>query len=228
MTQGYSGTAQISGYFNSILEDAVFVARESMIMPSLVTRYSGTGWEDRKVSVYPEISASTVAETDDYANPTQFGKSSLATFTPFEKMAQVILTDRRLTTDPQNARQDAVTELGAAMADAIEQSLLDEFTNFTDSHGAGANSTFTFTSMANSVASLRNAKSRGPFSFVLHPYHWLDVWVELGKPAATVIPGEVATEALREYFVDRLLGCNIYQHALIDVDGSDDAISAVF
>ena len=63
---------------------------------------------------------------------------------------------------------------------------------------------------------------------MLHPYHWLDVWVELGKPAATVIPGEVATEALREYFVDRLLGCNIYQHALIDVDGSDDAISAVF
>ena len=46
MATGYSGTADISGYFNAILEDAMFVLREDSLMPQLVTLYGdSSGWE---------------------------------------------------------------------------------------------------------------------------------------------------------------------------------------
>jgi phage gp46-like protein len=124
MAQGTSGTAQISGYFNSILEDALFVARDSMIMPSLVTQYSAVGWADRKLSIYPQISATAVAETSDYANPTSFTKSAQATLTPSEIMAQVILTDRRA--EDSDVLPDGATDRrgwwGDSVAPAEEQS----------------------------------------------------------------------------------------------------------
>jgi hypothetical protein len=83
--------------------------------------------------------------------------------------------------------------------------------------------------MANALASLRTAKSRGPFTFVLQPYHWLDVWTELGKPAATYPNmADLTTQALRDYFVTVLLSCRVFQHAMITVDTNGDAISAVF
>jgi len=228
MAQGTSGTAQISGYFNSILEDALFVARESMIMPSLVTQYSAVGWADRKLSIYPQISASAVGETEDFANPTSFTKSAQATLSPSEVMAQVILTDRRIDTDPDNARADAAKELGAAIADKIEGDLLALFDSFTDTHGAtGGTASFSLQLVGNAVASLRASKARGPFYCVLHPYQWLDVWNEIGKPSTSVVAANAANQALSDYFVANLVNCLWYQHALIDTTDSK-ATAAVF
>lgn len=228
MATGLSGTAEISGYFNSILEDAVFVLRETTLMPSLVTQYNAEGWADRKLSAYPQISAQTIGETEDLNSPTKFDKSSLATLTPAEIAAQAILTDRRIETDPQGARGDATTELAGAMSDKIETDLVTLFQSFTTSKGAGAGNAATLTSYANSIAVLRNAKARGPFAVVNHPYHWLDIWIEIGKPTTSVVASNVANQALSDYFVANLINAQWYQHALIPVDGSDDASSAVF
>lgn len=229
MTTGLSGTAQISGFFMDVLEDAIFVARENFIMATLVQPYSAQGWADRKFSVYPEITAQTVAETVDFANPTQFDKAALATLTPAEAMAQVVLTDRRLETDPQNARQDASTELGNAIGTKIEEDLVDLFSSFTTDVGAGAGNTFTLLSLGKGQARLRQANARGSIVGVLHPYHWHDVWVELGTPAATYPNlAELTTQALRDYFVARLLNMTLFTHSQIDVDGSSDAVSGMF
>lgn len=228
MAFGTSGTAQISGYFNSILEDALFVLRERALMPALVTSYGATGWADRKLSTYPEVVAQSVGETDDFAAATVFDKSAVVTLTPGEIMAQIALTDRRLDTDPDGARADATTELGNALTTKLETDLVTLFSSFTASKGAGAGSAFTLTSVANSIAYLRAQKVNGPFSVVLHPYHWLDVWVEIGKPTTSVVASDVANTALKDYFVANLVNAQWYQHALIPVDGSDDATSGVF
>jgi hypothetical protein len=228
MTQGLSGTAQISGYFNSILEDAIFVARDQMIMPSLVTTYNSGGWEDRKLSVYPQISAETVGETQDFANPTQFDKSAVATLTPAEIMAQVILTDRRIATDPQNARSDASNELGNAISDKIEQDLINLFGSFGGTASStGGTAAFSLQLVGNAIAKLRVAKMRGPFYVVLNPYHWLDVWNEIGKPSTSLVPADVATSALRDYFVANLVQALWYQHSLVTIT-SNAATSGVF
>src|SRR6187399_1938831 len=142
MATGITGTADISGYFNAILEDALFVAREDSLMPALVTDYSANGWADRKVSVYPQISAQTIGDKEDLTTPTTFGKSAGVTFTPIEIGAQVILTDRETETDPENARANASTELGGAISDKIETDLVTLFSSFSANAVGTAGSPF--------------------------------------------------------------------------------------
>lgn len=228
MTQGYSGTANISDDILAIHEDAWFVAREQMVMPSLVYGYNSGGWEDRKLFSYPQITAASVAETEDFANPTVFGKTLDVTLTPGEIMAQSILTDRRLETDRQAARTDCSTELGNAISDKIEQDLLDLFDSFTDDHSStGGTASFALQLVGNAIASLRTAKARGPFYVMIHPYQWLDVWNEIGKPSTSVVPNDIATGALRDYFVANLVNALWFQHAMIDTT-SNKATAAVF
>ena len=116
MTVGLSGVAELNSYFNNIYEDAVFVARDQSLATRMVRVFTdGRGDQTRSVTTYPEITPAVVAEAEDFAAPTAFDKTLLSTLTPAEYMAQVILTDRRLETDPQNARQDAGIELGMAL-----------------------------------------------------------------------------------------------------------------
>lgn len=225
MAQGISGTTDISGYFNNILEDAVFVARDNMIMPSLVTGYTAQGWADRKLSIYPQVSAASVGEEEDFSNPTVFGKSSLATLTPGEIAAQVILTDREIETDPQDARGNASRELGMAIADKIEDDLLGLFNDFTNNTGT-AGSAFTLQQCGEAAAELRANNARGPFAFVLQPYHWLDIWKEIGKPSTSVVAQNAANAAMADYFVANLLNATWYQHA--NIDAGTAVYSAVF
>lgn len=169
-----TSVADLNSLFNNIYERAVFVARELNLMANLVDNRSAGGWMTRTTTIRPQVSAQSVGETQDFNAPTTFGKSSLATFTPGEVIAQVVLTDRDMETDPDSAVQDATLELGQAIATKIDQDLCADFTGFTTDKGDGANSTFTFAKFAAGIAVLGNnhARSYGGLNAVLHPYHW--------------------------------------------------------
>lgn len=224
--------SELNSLFNTIYERALFVAREANLMTNLVTNVSARGWMTRNVSIRPQVSAVSVAETQDFNSPTTFGKSTLATLTPGEIMAQVVLTDQDLETDPDGARMDAEKELGMAVATKIDTDLCDLFSSFSTDKGVGAGSAATFASFAAGVSVVRNVtkNSDGEPNAVLHPYHWHDLWLELGKPAATYPDlQEVTTQALRDYYITTLLGgVRIFTTSNISVDSSDDAISGIF
>lgn len=221
--------SNISSFIANIYERSVFVAREMNLMTGLVSNYSAQGWMVRTFSTRPQVTPESVSDGVDYSNPTTFGKTSVGTLTPGEVIAQVILTDQMVETDPDGARNDAAQELGMAIATKIDTDLVGTFSSFTSDKGAGANNSATLTDMAAGIALLRNRKVAGTINCVLHPYHWHDIWVELGRPAATYPTMEdLTTQALRDYFVDRLLGVRIFISANISVDSSDDAISGIF
>lgn len=224
----YSKVSDLNSLFSDIFEDALFVAREQNLMTNLVTNYSARGWMDRKVSEYPEITAETVGEAEDFSNPTTFDKTVLATLTPQEIMAQVVLTDRRIDTDPDDARRDASTELGNAIATKIDVDIVAEFSNFSNGVGS-AGSALTFNIVAAGLSQLRNANAPNPIYVVLHPYGWHDVWDELGSPDANqAFLGDVANEALRSFFVGNWLNIQWFTSSNITVDGSDDAVGGLF
>ena len=223
-----SKVSDLNSLFSDIFEDAVFIAREQNLMTNLVRNFSARGWMDRKLSDYPEIVAETVAEAEDFANPTTFDKTLRATLSPAEVMAQVVLTDRRIETDPQDARRDASSELGNAIATKIDKDILGEFTNITDGLGS-AGSALSLNICAAAVSQLRTALAPNPIYVVLHPYGWHDIWDELGTPAATMaFLGDKANEALRSFFVSDVLNIAWFISANISVDASDDAIGAMF
>jgi hypothetical protein len=224
-----STISDMNSLFNSIFEDARFVAREMSVMPSLVRNFSAQGWADRKLSKYPEVTAQTVSEGVDFASATTFTKTLEETLTPFEIMAQVILTDRRMDTDPQSARQDASQELGFSLSTKMDKDLTGTFSSFTRDKGAGAGNAATLAKFAAAVSVLRNTPTPNPIYIVLHPYHWMDIWTELGQPATEKsFLGDVANQALRDFYVGNFLGCVWITSANIAIDGSDDAVSAVF
>lgn len=224
--------SELNGLFNTIYERALFVARGQNLMAGLVRNASATGWMTRNISIRPAISAVSVAETQDFNAPTTFGKSTQATITPGEIMAQVVMTDRDLETDPDGARDDAVMELGGAVATKIDVDLCGLFSSFTTDKGDGANTTASFANFAAGCAVVRYNKATqfGPINAVLHPYHWHDLWTELGQPAATYANlQDVTTQALRDYFVGTMLGgVRIFTTSNISVDTNSDAISGIF
>lgn len=221
--------SDISTYVNTIFERSLLIAREMNLMANLVSPYSAQGWMTRQFTTRPEVTPETVADGVDYNNPTTFSKSSVGTLTPNEVIAQIILTDQNVETDPDGARNQAAQELGEAIAQKIDTDLVGDFTSFSTDKGTGAGNSATLASLAAGIAVLRNAKApMGDISAVLHPYHWHDIWVELGKPATTVPGEEFTTMALRDYFMMRIVGANLYTSANITPDSGDDAISGIF
>lgn len=220
--------SDLNSLFNTIYEDSLFVAREQNMMTNLVTNYAATGWMNRVIPQRASITAQAVDEGVDFANPTTFSKTALATLTPGEKMAQTLLTDVMVETDPEDARKSAATELGNAIATKIDVDLVGLFSSLTTGKGS-AGASLTIAKCAAAVSVLRNNKAMNPIYVVLHPFGWHDLWTELGQPAANqAFLGEVANEALRSFFVGQFLAAQFFTNANITVDGSDDAVGAAF
>ncbi len=223
-----SKVSDLNSLFNTIFEDALFVAREQNLMTNLVTNYSARGWMDRKISIYPEIVAEVVAEAEDFSNPTTFDKTVLKTLTPAEVMAQVVLTDRRLETDPEDARRDASAELGNAIGTKIDKDIVAEFANFTTGLGSSG-SALTINIVAAAISQLRNANAPNPIYVVLHPYGWHDIWDLLGTPASNLaLLGDVANQALRDFYVGDWLNVRWFISGNIAVDATPDAVGGIF
>ncbi len=223
-----SQVSDFSSLWHEIFEDAIFVARENNLMTNLVTNYSAKGWMARKLSTYPTITAESVGETEDFSNPTTFDKTLTHTLTPGEIMTQVILTNRRIDTDPQNARTDSATEMGNAIATKIDTDLTGDFSSVT-TELCGTGAALTIGHVAAALAQLRADLTPNPIYIVLHPYGWFDIWDELGTPAVTLaFQGDVANEALRSFFVGNWLGIQWFTSANIAVDATPDAIGCVF
>lgn len=220
--------SDLNSLFAEIYDDALFVAREMNIMTNLVRNFSAMGWMDRNVSVRPQVTAQDVSEGVDFSNPTTFGRTSLATLTPGEVMAQVVLTDMDIETDPDNAREDASRELGGAVATKIDVDLVGEFADFTTDKGTSG-SALTISRCAAGVSVLRNSSIPNPLYFVLHPYGWHDIWTELGQPSTNqAFLGEIANQALRDFYAGRWLNADWFVNANISIDATPDAVSAVF
>jgi hypothetical protein len=143
-------------------------------------------------------------------------------------MVQYILTDERLETDPDNARAAAAQEMGAALGEEVDTDLLALFAGFSKDKGPGAGQTATISDAAAAISVLRKNKVREGISGVLHPYHWHDIWTELGQPAADkAFLGDVANAALRDFFVMNWLGVMFFISANIAISGTD-AVSGIF
>jgi hypothetical protein len=219
----------ISSFINTIYERTILVAREGGLMPSLVSNYSAQGRMTREFNTRPQVSYETVADAVDYSNPTTFGKSSVGTLTPGEVIAQFILTDANIESDPDGARNQAAQEMGEEAAKKVDTDLVGVFSSWSVDTGT-ANSAFSTTIMADAVSRLRGVYAPvGQIRAVLHPYHWHDVWLEMGVPAATYANKDAMTNrALNDYFMGSYLGIPVYTSMNISIDASDDAISGVF
>lgn len=231
MAQGISRVADLNSYFNNIYEDTVFVAREQAIAARLVRVFSdGRGDQTRTNSTYPEVSALSVAETEDFANPTRFDKSLLATLTPGEVMAQVMLSRRRIETDPQNARGDASLELGAALAKKIDTDILSCGSALTGGTIGGLGSAATWGQFFAALTILRDNNVPPPYRAVYHPNAWYAMGTAVAAQAGvsqTNAP-EFQDRVMREFWVARVAQVDIFISSNVLESGGTAAYNMVF
>ena len=120
--------------------------------------------------------------------------------------------------------------LGDGVAQAMDEVIVDLFNSgaITEA-GPGAGAELTVEHIMKGIATLRSASvPMTGLVCVLHPKQAFNVKKTLLNAGGSLSNNELANQAAREYFVGRIAGCDIYESASIDIDGSDDAVGAVF
>lgn len=230
MTVGLSGVKELNSLFNNIFEDAVFVARDQNLATRLVKIFTdGRGDQTRSGSDYPAVTPQAVAETEDFSAPTQFDKQLRATLTPAEYMSQVLLTDRRLETDPQNARQDAALEMGGGFGQFIDQAVFGNFSALTLGTLGNAGSPLIWGYLMAAEAQLRAANVPRPHYAVLHPYGYHDLATVAAVNATATNAPQFQDEVMRRYYVANAVGLDgIFLSTNVKTSGGTAAYGAVF
>lgn len=228
MATGDTRVTDLNSYFNNLYEDAVFALHEGTLGTRLVRTFTdGRGDQVRYLSEYPTVTPATVAETEDFATPTRITKTNIATLTPAEKMSQVIVTDRRLETDPQNARQDASLEMGLGMAEQVDDDILGNFDSLTGGTVGASGSTMTWGYFFAAMSIMRKNKIPRPWYAVLHPYSY-HYMAEAAAIGATVTNSPAfQDEVMRRWYVGTIAGVDVFISGNCEETGTD-AYSAIF
>ena len=214
-------SSTLSELFVNITQEAIFTFQETSVMRPLVTTYpiSGSG-KTIEVPVYPTISASAV-------NPTS------ATITASEVGVMTTLTDLARDSASRNVGADIGKLFGEAIAKKVDTDLaglLDDFASANDQGGAGTELTAELLFKAQAI--LRSANVPAPYYAVFHPKATFNLKKTLTQPAYANATGgaisQVGDEALRNGYIGRIAGIDIFENANIAIDAYDDSFGGVF
>tara|TARA_B100001248_G_scaffold52638_1_gene34377 strand:+ start:2954 stop:3850 length:897 start_codon:yes stop_codon:yes gene_type:complete len=233
--------------FENITQAAQFTFNENALMKNLVTMYDmqGTPGMTASVPVYPKASAVGAAGAD------LSDDSALDTMASVDIAAQefgnmTTLQDIVAESSPLSVAQDVGRVLGEGIAQAMDEVIVDLFNSGAITEvGPGAGGELTIEHLLKAGATLRNASV--PMSglvAVLHPLAAFNLKKSLlnsggsiqqpvdhdGSSNAIIFGGspDLQNQAGRDYFLGTVAGIRIFESASIDVDGSGDAVSAVF
>ena len=226
-------SSTLSELFTNITQEAIFTFQETSVMRPLVTTYPivGSG-KTIEVPVYPTISASAVNEATDLSN-TAVNPTS-ATITASEVGVMTTLTDLARDSASRNVGADIGKLFGEAIAKKVDTDLaglLDDFASANDQGGAGTELTADLLFKAQAI--LRSANVPAPYYAVFHPKATFNLKKTLTQPAYTTTSSgyaisEIGNEALRNGYIGRIAGIDIFENANISIDAYDDSFGGVF
>ncbi len=221
MANETKSTSVASTLIPRIIEDATFVAEQAIYMPMLVTAYGDrTGLEPRREGIYPQATASEVAEGAEVGTYVEITESANMVLTPKIAQIEVFITDEAVEGNKGNLREDNARILGLGITRKVDADQVGVFTSLTASKGNGG-SALTITNVAAAIAVLRDNNTPNPMNVVLHPYQWHNIWTLLGAPAANqTFLGDVANQAMRDYYSGRFLNVDWYTNSNIATVGT--------
>lgn len=209
--------ALISGLIPAVWENALWYAQHNFVMPSLVTTFTDMrGFVARNVSEYVDDSASIqtgLGETDDLT-AVAFDRDLLSTLTPTEIGKQHVITDRRVDTDPEGVMADAARGLGYSIGKSVETSLMGDFASLTGGIYGNEDNAFSMAMLYQARTRLEAAAVQGPYTAVIHPYQWLDIFnsfVSLSNAA----PLDIRNQAQRSYYITQVADFNIVVSSMV-------------
>jgi N4-gp56 family major capsid protein len=219
----------LSELYTEIIQEAIFTFQETSVMRPLVTTYSITGQGKQvAVPVYPAISAAAVAEGTDLSNtainPTE------VTIDASEVGVMTTLTDLARDSASRNVASDIGKLFGEAIAKKVDTDLVALFTSFSTDVGA-ASTELTADLLFKAQATLRSLNVPAPYYGVFNPkavFNLKKTLTQAGYNTSSHAISEIGNEALRNGYVGRVAGIDIFENANISIDQYDDSIGGVF
>ena len=224
-------SSTLSELFTNITQEAIFTFQETSVMRPLVTLYPivGSG-KTVEVPVYPTISASAVNEATDLSN-TAVNPTS-ATITASEIGVMTTLTDLGANSASRNVGADIGKLFGEAIAKKVDTdlvNLLDDFASASDQGGAGTELTADLLFKAQAI--LRTANVPAPYYGVFHPkalFNLKKTLTQAGYAGTATAMSDIGNEALRNGYIGRIAGIDVFENANITIDAYDDSFGGVF
>lgn len=224
-------SSTLSELFTNITQEAIFTFQETSVMRPLVTLYPivGSG-KTVEVPVYPTISAAAVNEATDLSN-TAVNPTS-ATITASEIGVMTTLTDLGANSASRNVGADIGKLFGEAIAKKVDTdlvNLLDDFASASDQGGAGTELTADLLFKAQAI--LRTANVPAPYYGVFHPkalFNLKKTLTQAGYAGTATAMSEIGNEALRNGYIGRIAGIDVFENANITIDAYDDSYGGVF
>lgn len=207
-----------------VSDDIIEAAYSFAIMPALVKVSSITGENTLTVNMskMPELSADDLTEGTDAAN-TAFSPSEVPV-TAREVGIMLTVGDVAASTGVANLA-DYSGELGKAVAKKIDEDLLAEVADFTNSVGTTATD-MTEQDFLDAIYVLENGNAQGPFGAVLHPIQVADLRKALSSSTGAIwggpsVPSEDIGAFASLYGVDVFKSTNC---ASVDTDANRQGV----
>ena len=223
-------SSTLSELYTNITQEAIFTFQETSVMRPLVTLYPlmGSG-KVAEVPVYPAISAAAVNEATDLSN-TAVNPTS-ATITASEIGVMTTLTDLGANSASRNVGADIGKLFGEAIAKKVDTDLCGLFSSFTTNTGGAAGTELTADLLFKAQAQLRTLSVPAPYYGVFHPkalFNLKKTLTQAGYSGTATAISEIGNEALRNGYIGRIAGIDVFENANLTIDGSDDSIGGVF
>lgn len=223
-----SNTSSInSELFANLVGAAQYQAYESSIARQLVTTFDvpANAGKIVQVPVWDAVSATLI--TDESAASAADTNTNSQTITLAEHVVYHKITDVLR----DSAYSDVLSQLGdqsgRAIAESMDKQVFNLFTGFSEA-GPGAGAELTVDHILKAVASLRSSKLTGPFYAVVNPKVAYALKKELAITTGAAALSNLGNQILTAGYIGTIAGVQIFESGLVSIDGSGDAVGAVF
>ena len=223
-----STTTTLNDLIAPIVQEAMFVASETAIMPGLVKVFNVPA-NAGKVLQVPLYSTQTIAsdagEAQDLSNTAV--STDVANITLTEAGIMATLTDMARNHSMSNVIADLGKLFGEAIAKRHDRALTGLFSSFTASIGA-AQDEIEVKDLFEAYATLKAAAVPGPYFGVFSPKAIYNVKKTLTNSFVNPNPANVVNQAMSEGYIGRIAGIDIYESSNVVQLSDTSVVNGVF
>jgi N4-gp56 family major capsid protein len=218
-----------SELFQNLLVQSQFALYENAIARAVSTVYDypvGAG----KVVQVPIWAGITASTPNEGVAPSAIDTNTTSkTITLKEIVTYAEITDMLRDSAQENVVASLASQMGLALASGLDTELINLFSDVSITASVGtAGSDNTVADIMRAAALIRAQKYSGPLFAVVNPLQAYGIKAAMTATNSYQNSTDLGSEVLGQYFVGRIAGVTILEHAGVAADVDDDATGCVF
>jgi N4-gp56 family major capsid protein len=223
-----STTTSLNDLIAPIVQEAMFVASETSIMPGLVKQFTvpANAGKVLQVPLYPvQTIAADAGENSDLSN-TEIS-TGVANITLTEAGIMTTLTDMARNHSVSNVVADLGKLFGEAIAKRHDRALTGLFSSFSSQIGA-AGDELEVKDLFEAYATLKANAVPGPYMGVFNPKSIYNIKKTLTNTFVNPNASTVVNQAMSEGYVGRIAGIDIFESSNVVEDSATGVTNGIF